>query len=215
MKMLLCYGEQIQQYLYEYQDIAVDDEGNWIDPGIKGEKILASISEIKIRNQSLEFAADATSRQSTFRKISDILLGLEQINSDWNDYISGVKEHLYKELSEYDYNTLFVEFRKYMNDKNIEQRNIFLYYLYTYFLGAVYDFNALGMIKFAVISLYIVEELEFDLWLRNDKKISFEERVVISYKYSRQVEHSDNNLMALEGLLTAHPVFGLDNMIGL
>lgn len=222
---VLNYGEELQKLLYKYQELAVDDDGDYKPSGEAGKAILAEISKLEINDYSMcsnkldtsDYSVDSNKpdRQETFGNIMSMMLGMEQINDNWFDYIEKVQEHLYEEYSSEKYQELYAEFRACMAERLYERRNIFLYFIYTYFLGAVYDFNALGMIKFSVVSMLIIEELKFEAWLSNNKIITFDDSVKIAYRYSRQVEHSDNNLMAMEGLLTAHPVFETAKIIQL
>lgn len=81
-------------------------------------------------------------------------------------------------------------------ENEIEQMAV--YYLYTYFCGAVYDGDALAKAKMAIVSTLIWEELCRAQEAQQGRRISFEERVKLAYRYSRELEHSDPNLNRME-----------------
>lgn len=81
-------------------------------------------------------------------------------------------------------------------ENEIEQMTV--YYLYTYFCGAVYDGDALAKAKMAIVSTLIWEELCRAQEAQQGRCISFEERVKLAYRYSRELEHSDPNLNCME-----------------
>lgn len=84
-------------------------------------------------------------------------------------------------------------------ENEIEQMAV--YYLYTYFCGAVYDGDALAKAKMAVVSTLIWEELCRAEEARKGEKLTFEDRVKLAYRYSRELEHSDQNLNTMEELM--------------
>lgn len=82
-----------------------------------------------------------------------------------------------------------------------EYEQMMVYYLFTYFCGAVYDGDALAKVKMAVVSTLIWEEIVFAVWTEQCFHISFEERLCIAWRYSRELEHSDPNLIQMENLM--------------
>lgn len=79
-----------------------------------------------------------------------------------------------------------------------EYEQMMVYYLYTYFCGAVYDGEALAKVKAAVASTLIWSWISCAVWLENGKKLSFQERLQLAWRYSRELEHSDLNLNKMD-----------------
>ncbi len=80
----------------------------------------------------------------------------------------------------------------------IEQ--IIVYFISIYLLGAVYDDNISGKVNACVghaVELYM---LLMARWLRNGETISTDDLIELSYRYSREIEHSDENLEQVEVL---------------
>ena len=77
---------------------------------------------------------------------------------------------------------------------------IIVYFISIYLLGAVYDDNISGKVNACVghaVELYM---LLMARWLRNGETLSVDDLIELSYRYSREIEHSDDNLEQVEVL---------------
>lgn len=77
---------------------------------------------------------------------------------------------------------------------------IIVYFISIYLLGAVYDDNISGKVNACVghaVELYM---LLMARWLRNGETLSADDLIELSYRYSREIEHSDENLEQVEVL---------------
>lgn len=75
---------------------------------------------------------------------------------------------------------------------------LMVFFVYTYFCGAVYDDAVYSKMALAVFSTEWIQEFVMLIWLKNGKKTGFEDMVETAYRYAREVEHSDLNLEVLE-----------------
>ena len=77
---------------------------------------------------------------------------------------------------------------------------IIVYFISIYLLGAVYDDNISGKVNACVghaVELYM---LLMARWIRNGGTLSMDDLIELSYRYSREIEHSDENLEQVEVL---------------
>lgn len=77
---------------------------------------------------------------------------------------------------------------------------IIVYFISIYLLGAVYDDNISGKVNACVghaVELYM---LLMARWLSNRGTLSVDDLIELSYRYSREIEHSDENLEQVEVL---------------
>lgn len=77
---------------------------------------------------------------------------------------------------------------------------IIVYFISIYLLGAVYDDNISGKVNACVghaVELYM---LLMARWLRNGETLSADDLIELSYRYSREIEHSDENIEQVEVL---------------
>lgn len=80
----------------------------------------------------------------------------------------------------------------------IFQEQILMFFLYTYFCGAVYDDCIYSKAALAVFSVCFIQEFVMCSWYLADKYIDKQECIRLAYRYAREVEHSDENLVGLE-----------------
>lgn len=205
IRKLMCFGGEIQPVLYEFERLGIKRHLR-----LYSERVLGKLEETYIKKNNVNKTLKSIDRVSV-RKIKkdffEVLSGLEKINDNWEEQVNHIVNTLYVDLSDEEYLELSKEFSLYMQDRQYEYEHILNYFLYTYFLGGVYDYNVHGMIKMSVISTIVIREMGMAVWLENDKEFSVDDQIKVAYTYSRQIEHSDNNLMCMEGLMTAHPVF--------
>lgn len=76
---------------------------------------------------------------------------------------------------------------------------LLVYFIFTYFCGAVYDDNVLGKIHLTLNSVFYLYEMMVVRWFQNGHTLSLQDVVEIAYRYSRELEHSDLNLEKMEG----------------
>lgn len=89
--------------------------------------------------------------------------------------------------------------------------HLIIYSLFGNFLGAVYDDDIETKVKMAVYTYLVIREVLFARWL-SYKKISIEDMIEISGRFSRLTEHSDTNIEALELMLSNNPLFSSEVM---
>ena len=120
------------------------------------------------------------------------LTALKVINPDWNIYVEEIK-HLFKDNSPSFIKQLFNEFDVYYNDRQTEYEQLLMYYVYRYFLDAVYDINIVLKAKNALIGYLALKTMDVADWYFNNRELSFERQVDLAHLYSRQFEHSYYN----------------------
>lgn len=133
----------------------------------------------------------------------ELFYELERLRPEWSEVADATKETLYAGESERYlpiYNAFEKEFVTGFGKKRwgIFLEQILMFFLYTYFCGAVYDDCIYSKVGMAVFSATYIQEFVMCAWYLNDKKMDFEECIRIAYRYAREVEHSDENIIALE-----------------
>ena len=133
-----------------------------------------------------------------FRKLYE----MELLNEIWADMTDEAAELVFAEGKD-NYNKLHKEFEEWLDihikNHNIIWEQILVYFVSTYFCGAVYDGNVTGKINMSVTSLVCIYEMLLARWIKNDKELNFDDIVTVAYMYSRELEHSDINLEVMEG----------------
>lgn len=135
-----------------------------------------------------------------FRK----LYRLEVLKEDWRRVLQESELLLYKEGGKA-YSENCRRYEQWMNEKipdwQVKCEQLFVYFLYIYFCGAVYDARVYGKVQMAAVSVLLISELWKARWLRNEGVLDLEDLTEIVYRYSRELEHSDENLELFEMMM--------------
>ena len=139
-----------------------------------------------------------------------VLRGLERLRPEWDQVLDGVEKWLYGSGEEH-YRHICEEFHKMygsLSSHKEEWENLgeqlLMFFVYTYFCGAVYDDMVCSKMELALFSVRWIQEFLMVRWLEDGKMLSMQDVEEISWRYAREVEHSDDNLNELEDWLFEH-----------
>ena len=134
-------------------------------------------------------------------KYFDKFKGMEVINPDWFTVLEVNNEFMQdcdkNGMSDF-FNKMYNEFDTYYEDRQFEYEQLLVYYVYRYFLDAVYDYNLVLKIKNGIVGYLILKQADVAKWYINGKqcgerKLSKAEQIDMAHLYSRQFEHSYSN----------------------
>jgi lysine-N-methylase len=134
------------------------------------------------------------------KELFEKLFELELLREDWNQLLLDTYEELFGGEAK-DYDKLckeFLEWKQENLDMDIHLEQLLVYFLFTYFPGAVYDGEVYAKVQMSVYCVWMIETLWMARWNRNNKALGFEEMTELMYRFSREVEHSDTNLKQVE-----------------
>lgn len=139
---------------------------------------------------------------------------LEVLSEEWPEYMAECEKTLYDSGIDY-YFEIEDEFNRYYYDRMVEYEQIVVYFIATYFLGAVYDDQLYDKVVFAIASMLFIKEMDMATYVMNNGKLSFEQQVDIVHKYSRELEHSDPNVELFENMIAERGEYTADALIKL
>lgn len=130
------------------------------------------------------------------------LRGMELLRKDW-EYQLNETEILLFSYGADGYGKIQKEFYQWIRTQQEEEEKdwtwdifceqLMVYFIFTYFCGAVYDGEIFANVQMAAASVSILWDLLAVLWLKNEKKLDAEDVKEVVYRYSRELEHSDEN----------------------
>lgn len=133
-----------------------------------------------------------------------LLEELELLSSDWEKVLRDTYELLFeKDEDEFiDDKEKFKEWwaKSSLTPMEIVLEQIIVYFISIYLLGAVYDENIIGKIEACVGHAIEIFMLLMARWIKNDEQLAMDDLTEIVYRYSREIEHSDENLEQVEVL---------------
>ena len=133
---------------------------------------------------------------------------MEVLRAGWPEYLDEILRSLYSICdSKEKLAACQHDFLNTCPDWTIQEEQLLVYWIYTYFCGAVYDGQIFAKIKMAVICTSMIHDLAVGTYLANDHHFTFNDLVTICYRFSRELEHSDLNLNELERLMDEEEIF--------
>lgn len=175
------------------------------------------------------YRVDKKSRSRLVRELFEIFGELELLKADWPQYVKRAEQRLAQEEEEFAAGEeaaqvtageeSAAEWKKETQDETsweIWMEQLMVYFVFTYFCGAVYDENAYGKIKLAVVSTLLICEITRGIFAdpaeRSGKDL-FSILTESAWKYSKEIEHSDVNLGRLERFFREKSCCSLENLL--
>lgn len=140
-------------------------------------------------------------------RLFSTLFQLELLKEDWNDLCTETAAILYMHGEDryWENRSKFEVWKQeHLPNWDIHLEQLLVYFVFTYFLGAVYDGEVYSKSRFAISMVHLIQEIWFGRWMKNKGTLSMEEMAELLYRFSREVEHSDENLKLAEKLLHDH-----------
>ncbi len=175
------------------------------------------------------YRVDKKSRSRLVRELFEIFGELELLKADWPQYVKRAEQGLAQEEEQFAAGEeaaqvtageeSAAEWKKEIQDETsweIWMEQLMVYFVFTYFCGAVYDENAYGKIKLAVVSTLLICEITRGIFADPAEKSGkdlFSILTESAWKYSKEIEHSDVNLGRLERLFREKSCCSLENLL--
>ena len=136
---------------------------------------------------------------------------IKHINS--NDPLGLEKALKFFEGNEEFYLRKHKEFNEYYKENLYKFKNILVYFIFRYFMKAIFDYDASAKIKLAIISTLMIKELAVVRFIENNNEFTEEDMVEVSRMYSKDIEHSDENIENLQEIFETEEIFEVDEIL--
>lgn len=125
----------------------------------------------------------------------------ERLTPTWQKEIDTMEELVESGRDVFD--NALDEYNAYMDTLDIKHEdileNILMSFIYTFYLGAVYDDMLYAKIAMSIYFTVMIDRLVMGCRFHgNEKEFSLKKYEEITYRFTRELEHSDNNLNHLE-----------------
>lgn len=184
----LLYCEEMQRELYGCQPGVMSDK---MPQGMQQRE--ACCGDITTQTQAYQ---DFLARLEAYEK-------LEVLDETWTH----VKEKLRAGFSEKNYRDAQKAFLEEFGTREYEYEHLLVYFTNRYFMRAYYDANILNKAKFAVASVLVIRDMDVLRYLQNGGKFTLDDRIDTARIYSKEVEHSEENMEVLADDLQFEEVF--------
>lgn len=194
---VLLFANDIQKYIYKgkYKKIARVRE-KYLDEKYIDKKIL------KAGEKALRHVDGVCNT----RNILSLFEEFEVINDIWPQELKSAKE-VNAEILNND-----GEYAAYFKSRKVQYEQLMVYFIYRYFMKAVYDLDLIAKVKLGVISIIVIRSVEKSQW-RKKKALSLEEFIETAHLYSKEIEHSDENMEGISVLCHEDLCFHAESLI--
>ena len=141
----------------------------------------------------------------------NVYKSIKHINS--NDPLGLEKALKYFEGNEEFYLRKHKEFNEYYKENLYKFKNILVYFIFRYFMKAIFDYDVSAKIKLAIISTLMIKELAVVRFIENNNEFTEEDMVEVSRIYSKDIEHSDENIENLQEIFETEEIFEVDEIL--
>lgn len=170
-----------------------------LDEGELFERDFISDMELYLQEEIKEFSGSFYETVQVLRKD---LLRLEVLREEWKVNLKAAENLFQKgEIWYMDKRERYkAEIKNTIGQEqwDIYKEQLLMFFLYTYFCGAVYDDMIYSKGVLSVISVFWIEEITFWNWAKDERIIEEKNILETAYRYAREIEHSDENLNLLE-----------------
>ena len=170
-----------------------------LDEGELFERDFISDMELYLQEEIKEFSGSFYETVQVLRKD---LLRLEVLREEWKANLKAAENLFQKgEIWYMDKRERYkAEIKNTIGQEqwDIYKEQLLMFFLYTYFCGAVYDDMIYSKGVLSVTSVFWIEEITFWNWAKDERIIEEKNILETAYRYAREIEHSDENLNLLE-----------------
>ena len=103
-------------------------------------------------------------------------------------------------------------FNKYYEESMYKFEHILVYFIFRYFMKAVFDYDVSAKVKTAIVSYLMIKELAI-VRFTEEGDFTEEDMVDIAHMYSKDIEHLEENIESLAEIFETNEVFSVEKMI--
>lgn len=184
MDMILKFSLALQEALDDGETFRMDD-------------IIDDWRDYRSKISSGEYLKTYEYVKKHFNAMTDV----EQLKADWVEVVDSMKALLNQ--GDENFGIRLADFEKKMRELHPAYddvfENILMSYLYTFYLGAVYDDMIFAKVAMSVFFTIMIDRLTFaNKFIGHEDSFIIKDYEDIAYRFTRELEHSDNNLNQIE-----------------
>lgn len=162
-----------------------------------------------IQQKTMETSINAAGAYDCLCKRMQTYETLEVLDETWIKERERIKQLLTEET----YILSGMEFLEKNKECAYEYEHFLVYITFRYFMQSYYDHDILSKAQFAIASVLMLRDMDVARYLFNGKRYELADRIDVARIYSREVEHSEENLERLERAFGVEEVFRPQSMM--
>ncbi|WP_194190890.1 flagellin lysine-N-methylase [Clostridium chrysemydis] len=146
---------------------------------------------------------------NTLKSILNTYIDLNHINS--NDILKLNSASNYLKENEKNYLNNYKKFDEAFKENLFIFESLINYFVFRYFMKCIFDYDMSSKVKFAIISTTLIKELSIIEYLKRGN-LNKEDVITIARNYSKDIEHSDENVESLFESFETKDLFNIENL---
>ncbi len=198
MIVVLLFSNDIQKYIYKGKYKKIEK--------VRNQYADEDFLEKQVRKW-VKKAAKHVDGVGNRTELLNIYTKFEVVNAEWVDILAKAvsdNECMDEKLAE--------KFTAYLKNQQIAYEQIMVYFTYRYFMKAVYDYDLISKVKFGVVSTLVIRCVDYSQWFLK-QELPFEDFIWLAHLYSKEIEHSDENMDALAAYCGSDMRFHVEALI--
>ncbi|HHZ05586.1 MAG TPA: hypothetical protein GX401_02170 [Clostridiales bacterium] len=143
------------------------------------------------------------------KDVLQFLNTLEPINDQWKNSLTEISNKLPVIMNSNE------KFDAYHAESQYEYEHIAVYFIYRYFLKAVFDEDVVSKVKLAVVSCVVNYIFDINSWIANNYEFTLLNRIANTKAYSKEVEYSEENLGAFFDACYINDIFSYEKLVSM
>lgn len=164
-------------------------------------------------NEFDKYKAKQADKYNNMLKCMNIYKNLNPINANWPKILEHAIDSLYKIDDINFYKKQYDNFNKYHENKTYEYEHLMVYFIFQYFMKAIWDEELYTKVTLAIMSYLIIKELNVVRWIDNNYNFDINDQVDITHMYSKEVENSEKTLYDLGEIFNTREIFDLKQLL--
>lgn len=142
----------------------------------------------------------------------DAFTEMETLDHEWEE----VKGELGKTFSADEEDSYRNLLQQYLESPSYQERDyeqLLVYFFFRYFMNSVYDYEVLSYAKLAVVFTLVIRDMDVVRWKKNQGKYDLADRIDVVRIFSKEVEHSQENVELIREAFLFEEVYRVDSLI--
>ncbi|OPJ62805.1 flagellin lysine-N-methylase [Clostridium chromiireducens] len=164
-------------------------------------------------NEFDKYKAKQADKYNNMLKCMSAYKNLNPINDKWPQIIENAIRCFHKKEDITFYQKQYDGFNEYYENKTYEYENLMVYFIFQYFMKAIFDEELYSKVTLAVMSYLIIKELNVVKWIDNKYNFDINDQIGIMHMYSKEIENSEKNLYDLEEMFNMNEIYDLKQLL--
>ena len=195
MREYLYYAENVQQRIndgqWDVEDIEVIE---YMEELVENDNIGGIAHGVHLveqkKNNRVEGNLKEDDLYQRFLRRLQMFEQMETLDREWDT----VKKELKVTLTSESYKNILMAFRESKGYLEQDYEQLMVYFTFRYFMNAVYDYDLLSYARLALVCTLMIRDMDLVRFQKNDGAYTREDRIDVVRIFSKEVEHSEENV---------------------